>query len=279
MTLENLSITNLRQPKIAILGAGYIGRYLHDRLRHTHNTILCASAVVDYHDPSTFYKFLLTRDVKIVINCSGYTDTRHSLENSETCWELNVVSPLNVLESCNKAHVEYIHIGTGGVFQGNVEHSEDDTPSNGLWSDSSLFYYKSKHAFETLTKNKNLTILRTHQPFSSMTNSRSIYTKLLQYINVRDETHSKTYLKDLGGFIGKYIDLGLHHTSRQEIYNVVCSSPLSISQIQGHFSQYRLQPEWTYDELDESKNCILRNSKANVVYNMSSESTALLEIL
>jgi hypothetical protein len=70
---------------------------------------------------------------------------------------------------------------------------------------SSSFYAKSKHAYETLAGNYGMTI-RIRMPYCSLTNERSYLNKILKFDNLVETVNSKTSLHDLNNFIQYIIE-------------------------------------------------------------------------
>lgn len=275
---------------VYILGGGYIGIAIYNHLSPTHNVKLIASSTVNYHNPKEFWRLLVDKTPKIVINCSGFTGKPNvdqgEIQKSE-CWRLNVTSPVNIVDSCNKLGIKCVHISSGCIYDGyDKVFSEEDAPNFGLF-DNSSFYSKSKHAFELATINKNVTILRLRMPIcDDINNERNYLWKLKIYPNLINFTNSKTYIPDLCGFIETYLSLDTP-TIGQTIYNVVNSNPLNtrevISILNTNIYDYKYNPNWI--ELKDLKtlaprsNCMLSNDKASTIYKFKTEREAIQTII
>ena len=274
---------------ILILGKGFVGQYLFEHLSKTdHNTYIVGNADLNYHDKKILSRFLLNFNIDIVINCSGFTgrpNVDEAESRKEECWGLNVVSPLNVNQICNRLDIKYIHISSGCIYNGyEKKFVEDDSPNFGLF-DTSSFYSKSKHGFETISRNLDNKIVRIRMPIcNDLDNPRNYLKKIMTYPNLVDFTNSKTYIPELCGFIEALINYSVSWTG-QDIYNVVNHDAMTTTQVikhlngmnEGHWKM--LMPNWVYvEDLNMAaprSNCVLDNSKASQIYPLSSESTIM----
>jgi UDP-glucose 4,6-dehydratase len=275
--------------QILILGKGYIGYYLYNSLSE-HQRIIVSSEDLNYHDISTLNKFLLNKNISLVINCSGFTGRPNVDEGElkkEKCWELNVVSPLKINRLCNKLDIRYIHISSGCIYNGyDKEFVEDDKPNFGLF-DYSSFYSKSKHAFELMSSNLDNKIVRIRMPITPDTNPRNFLTKIKNYDNIISMVNSKTYIPDLCNFLKNLIDIDkVGFWGGQDIYNVVNPNPLS-THIMASFmigANYHNE-NWNYVDLKDldiiapRSNCVLNGDKANKIYQMREEEVILKDAL
>ena len=219
MILENQS---KNQNKILILGKGYIGKELFDFLSNNHIVLWKNRTELDYGNQKELNKFILNNGVSTVINCFGFTGKPNVDEaeaKKDICWDLNVVTPLNVLNTCNNIGIKYIHISSGCIYSGyKQEYLETDTPNFGLFDESS-FYSKSKHAFETLSRENDLKIIRIRMPICyDINNPRSYLSKIMKYPNLIDMINSKTFIPDLCGFVDSLI-INCESWKGQDIYN------------------------------------------------------------
>ncbi len=291
MQSKNLSNTNskpiYKYTPILIIGKGYIGNYLYDHLcvsGFTHTTLV-ASKDLNYHDIRTLRRHILDAEIRVIINCSGFTG-RPNIDEAETkkpeCWELNVASPLRIAELCNDIGVKYIHISSGCIYDGYEKNfTEKDTPNFGLFDDSS-FYSTTKHAFETLTNHLPVKIIRIRMPFSPDLSNRNYLTKIKGYDKLINYRNSKTYIPDLCEFTEKLL---LHPSilvSSNEVYNVVNSGPLNTQELVEILKQYGFENKnWTLVDMKDipiiapRSNCVLDGSKANKIHQMKTEKEAL----
>jgi dTDP-4-dehydrorhamnose reductase len=273
-----------------ILGGGYVGSYLSRYLSNQEFHIdVVNSKLLNYHDSKTLYNYLLNNNYDTVINCSGFTgrpNVDEAESKKELCWQLNVVSPLNVADICKKLCVKYIHISSGCIYSGyEKDYTEDDKPNFGLFDTESSFYSKSKHAFEVLSKHLPVKILRVRMPICpDLTNGRNYINKIVKYPNLINYKNSKTYLPDLSEFILRYITENTNWVD-SEVYNLVNPEPLTtkqlISELQYELFPY-ITPNWVnLEDLDiktSRSNCILDGTKANKFYKFRTELEMVKEL-
>ena len=259
---------------ILILGKGYIGNYLNDRLQKV--------ATVDFENRRWFnYTKLNVLDRRFkdkkydyVINCSGFTgrpNVDQGEDEQELCYELNTFAPLRVSSACKLHDINYIHISSGCIYNGyEKQYTEEDEPNFGLFNEESSTYSKSKHAYE-LGSDHGLT-LRVRMPFCDQLHERSILTKLLNYDNLVNYVNSKTYIPDLLDFIELLIK-GSYSTKTKSLLNFVNPKPLatdSITEIMKAQGLYNTNWEWVlFEELNTKanrSNCILSTEKLEKEY-------------
>lgn len=277
---------------ILILGGGYIGRELFYSLLGEYVVALRQKRELNYYDQNELSKFILNNDISIVINCFGFTGIPNVDEaeiKKNECWDLNVVKPLKIVDTCNKLGVKYIHISSGCIYSGyEKDFTENDSPNFGLF-DHSSFYSKSKHAFETLTENNDLKIIRIRMPICyDIKNRRNYLSKIMKYPNLIDKRNSKTFIPDVGGFIKALINCNISWIG-QNIYNVVNPDPLSTHEVvdllnSGNKGKWdKLDPNWvSMSELDilaPRSNCILDNTKASKIYKFDTETEYMWRIM
>ena len=254
---------------ILIIGNGYVGSQIFSRADKVKNKYWIHSRkTLDYHDQSVLRKFLMNNDISYVINCSGFTG-RPNVDECETrkeeCWNLNVVVPVAVSNTCKALDINYIHVSSGCIYNGySKEWSETDVPNFGLYNKSS-FYSKSKHAFETLN-NYGCTI-RIRMPFAGISSDREYLLKLLKYNNLIDVMNSKTYIPDLCRFIEQLIATG-QAVNKFGIINFVNPQPLTTSDVVLKMKHHGLENlEWQFVNMSYLKlaaprsNCVLDISK------------------
>jgi dTDP-4-dehydrorhamnose reductase len=238
---------------------------------------------LNYHDPKVLYKFLNSQVASpTIINCSGFTGRPNVDEceiKRETCWNLNVASPLQMTNICNKLGFRYLHVSSGCIYNGyDKDYTEEDEPNFGMFNESS-YYSKTKHEFEILTRNSNLKIVRLRMPIDNdLNNPRNYLAKIIKYPNLINYKNSKTSILDLCSFIKKLIE---HPTLRwvgQDIYNAVNPKALTTERIIELINEYtdlNITPNWIYlKDLDVKaprSNCILDGTKANQIHEFMDE--------
>lgn len=291
--ISEISSKSLLTDNILILGKGYIGTNLNIHLKTKYNVLIKSREELDYLDENTLTKFLTTNNIKYLINCFGFTG-RPNVDEGEVkkklCWELNTFNPLGIVNICNRSGVRYIHISSGCIYDGyDKSFTENDSPNFGLFDNSST-YSKTKHAFEILSKNLDLKILRLRMPMcNDLTNPRNYLKKIMDYPNLIDMLNSKTYIPDLCGFVESLIQSDVSWEG-QDIYNIVNQNPLPISKIieslidsnEGNWSD--ILPK-TWVKLSDLKitaprsNCSLDNTKASKFYSFNTEEQVLNMII
>lgn len=288
MRYENLSKTSSNDPKILILGGGYIGNTLEDYLVNEGgvNVVVVRAKFTDYHDSKTLWRLLLQEEPVMVINCSGFTGVPN-IDEAETkqdaCWEYNVRSPLQVVKLCSQFGIKHMHISSGCIYDGySKEFTEEDAPNFGLWDNSSV-YSKTKHAYEFLSKDYASKILRIRMPFSG-NSTRCYLSKIKSYDNLIDFRNSKTYIPDLCKVVKSFIQDSSHWVT-QDIYNVVNPEPLTTKQVcELMFLARDYNPNWKFVGIDEipiiapRSNVILDNSKISGKVKLRTEFEALTDL-
>ena len=276
--------------RVLILGYGYTGTYLYNRLKREHDVEIVSKASLDYTNSDVLETYLFEYKPDYIVNCSGYTG-RPNVDgcesNKEDCWKLNVTAPAMVNNACKAHNIPYIHISSGCVYSGYDKAWTEKDPANyGVFSNESSFYSKSKHAYELASADYGLTI-RIRMPFDDDNTDRSIVAKLLKYEKLIDPgKNSKTYMNDLTKFINKYISEG-HNDN--EIINFVNPEPLStleVTEIMKEHGMVNMNWEIGVDfEVLNTKagrsNCTLDISKLKSKYGFEplTEQEALLQAL
>lgn len=278
---------------VLVLGQGYIGTSIALSLMFTEefNVKIASRQHVDYHDSYLLESYIEENHIDVVINAFGFTgrpNVDEAESKKELCWKLNVQIPLDICRLCNRIGVKYVHISSGCIYNGyDKVFTEEDKPNFGLF-DYSSFYSKTKHAFELMSSDMHSKILRVRMPLSVDSLERNFVTKIKKYDNVISFRNSKTFLRDLEGFIKNLLSIEDEEfwLSGQDIYNVVNSNPLTteeIMKIMWTWNYYN--PNWKIvDEKDlklaaPRSNCVLDNTKANLIYKMSSERDVIEEIV
>jgi len=281
---------------ILILGKGYLGGEIEKYLKKLHYTVSNLSrSELNYGNQTDLWKFILNNSVDCVINCSGFTGRPNVDEaefKKELCWELNVTIPQQIAKTCHNLGVKCIHISSGCIYSGyHKNFTEEDVPNFGLFDDSS-FYSKSKHAFETVTRDLNVKILRIRMPICyDITYPRNYLTKIMNYPNLIDMLNSKTFLPDLNGFLDTILKnmTSSWWNQKQDIYNIVNPEPLTTFDVikmlnWGNEGRWKdLEPNWiTMSELDTlapRSNCVLDNTKASKIYKFNTETEFMWMIM
>ena len=152
---------------VLILGKGYVGNYLNDRLKKIATVHFENRQWFNYTNLSVLNKRFEGSEYDYVINCSGFTgrpNVDQGEDEKELCYELNTFAPLWINSMCKLHDINYIHISSGCIYTGyEKQYTEEDEPNFGLFNEESSTYSKSKHAYE-LGSDHGLT-LRIRMPF------------------------------------------------------------------------------------------------------------------
>lgn len=254
-----------------ILGKGFVGTSIAHYFRS--NNIehkIYSQTELDYTNPDTFRDFLdkNNRDIKYVINCSGYTGVPNvdaCEDNKELCYNYNVLYPLNVVKLCHVYAVPVIHIGSGCIYSGyDKKYTEEDTPNFGMFSNESSYYSKCKHVFETFVKGYRCSVLRIRIPFTNVMTRKNYFSKLVNYDTLINELNSVTSLNDFNEFVVRFIN------TRPDwgIYNVVNPEPVKAEEVVQILKDNSIvNPNWRFIELKDlntkanRSNCVLSTAK------------------
>ena len=270
---------------VLILGKGYIGNYLNDRLQKIASVDFQSRKWFNYTNVKSLANRVLYKrsptgrpdavpKYDYVINCSGFTgrpNVDQAEEEKGLCYELNTFAPLRVANMCKLYDINYIHISSGCIYNGyEKQYTEEDEPNFGLLNEESSTYSKSKHAYE-LGSDHGLT-LRIRMPFCDKLHERSILTKLLNYDKLVNYVNSKTYIPDLVDFVEMLVHKG-RTTKTKSLLNFVNPKPLGTDQVTDIMKAHGLyNPNWEwvlFEELNTEanrSNCILSTKKLEKEY-------------
>ncbi len=266
--------------KIVILGNGYVGSYLYDRLifpgpdKKSYDVKIEKRKLLNYNDTKCLEAYLDKEKPDYVINCSGFTGRPNVDEGElkkELCFELNTFGPLRVSNVCKLKNINYIHISSGCIYTGyDMPWEEDDEPNFGLFDEDSSTYSKSKHAFE-LGCDWGL-ILRVRMPFCDILHDRSFITKIYKYDNLIDRVNSKTYIPQLLDFIEHFINGG-YEAKEKDILNFVNPEPLSTKKVTKLMKKFDVDnPDWEWvhycdlETIAHRSNCVMSTDKLEEEY-------------
>lgn len=254
-----------------ILGKGFVGTHLshHFKLNNIEHKIFSQSEL-DYTDPNALRDYLNDndKDIKWVINCSGYTGVPNvdaCEDNKELCYAYNVLYPMQVVKLCDRFKIPVIHIGSGCIYSGyDKAYTEEDTPNFGMYSNESSYYSKCKHVFETFAKEFNCYVLRIRIPFTDVLTRKNYFSKLLNYDTLINELNSVTSLNDFDEFIVRFMSVKPEYG----IYNVVNPEPVKAEEVVQILKDNKIvNSNWRFIELKDlntkanRSNCVLSTSK------------------
>ena len=266
--------------KIVILGNGYVGKNLYDRLlfpgpdKKSYDVKIEKRKLLNYNDVKSLEAYLDREKPDYVINCSGFTGRPNVDEGElkqELCFELNTFGPLRVSNLCKIKNINYIHISSGCIYTGyDKPWEEDDEPNFGLFDEDSSTYSKSKHAFE-LGCDWGL-ILRVRMPFCDILHDRSYLTKIYKYDNLIDRVNSKTYIPQLLDFIEHFVSND-YEAKEKDILNFVNPEALSTARVTQLMEKFDVvNPDWDWihycdlDTVAHRSNCVMSTDKLEEEY-------------
>ena len=264
--------------KILILGYGYVGGYLYNRLKQDKNNdvTIVKREFLDYTDSTKVEQWLKKEKdhYNYVINCSGFTG-RPNVDEGEKkpklCYELNTFTPLRISNLCKTYGINYIHISSGCIYTGyQKQFTEKDKPNFGLFNSESSTYSKSKHAFE-LGSDYGL-IIRVRMPFCDQLRDRSYLTKILKYNNLINQVNSKIDIPQLLDFI-EHILKGSYNCRQKDIINFVHPNALATDKVTAIMEKKGLaNPDWKWVQFEDlnctanRSNCVMSVKKLKQIY-------------
>lgn len=254
-----------------ILGKGFVGTHLsHYFHRNNIEHKIYSQSDLDYTDPNVLRDYLNEndKDIKWVINCSGYTGVPNvdaCEENKELCYAYNVLYPMQVVKLCDRFKVPLIHIGSGCIYSGyDKVYTENDIPDFGIYSNISSYYSKCKHVFETFAQNFNCYIFRIRIPFTDVLTRKNYFSKLLNYDTLINELNSVTSLNDFNEFVVRFMSAKPEYG----IYNVVNPQPVKAEEVVSILQNYGFNnPNWKFIDVKDlntkakRSNCVLSTQK------------------
>ena len=262
--------------KIVILGNGYVGRNLYDRLQFQegYDVNLERKKLLNYNDIKKLEQYIDKEKPDYIINCSGFTGRPNVDEGElkqELCFELNTFAPLRISNLCKLKDINYIHISSGCIYSGyGKQYTEEDEPNFGFFDEDSSTYSKSKHAFE-LGCDWGL-VLRVRMPFCDKLHERSFITKIYKYDNLIDRVNSKTYIPQLLDFMEYFISKG-YEAKDKEILNFVNPGALSTKKVTERMEHFDItNPNWKWvhfcdlETIANRSNCVMSTAKLEKEY-------------
>ena len=208
--------------KILVFGAkGYLGSQFTDLYEGA------VGSTADIGDREALAKELDEHKPDVVINAAGKTGRPNidwCEEHKEETLYSNVTAPLILLEECKKQEVQFVHIGSGCIYQGDNGGSgftEEDPPNY-----SGSFYSKTKLWIDQILQEFPVLNIRLRMPFDGTNEPRSLITKIAQYSRLIDTQNSITYLPDFFAAVHQLIEK--QATGTYNIVNPGSTSPYDI---------------------------------------------------
>ena len=260
--------------KVLILGSGYIGNHIFNKLKNYHDVEQITQSQVNYtlsnnSKSCDFRSYLYHNRFDVAINCSGYTGKPNvdaCEDNRAICWEYNVLAPVRTAEVLNLFKIPVIHISSGCIYQGDKKYTEEHIPNFGLYDSESSFYSKSKHAGELALRDMWGYILRIRMPFCKTKSPKNILNKYIKYEDIVSEINSLTCVYDLASAV-EYICVHRNQVSKG-IYNVVNKGKIAADEILMMFKANGIgNKNWKITSIDDldlkcgRSNCTLSGKK------------------
>jgi len=258
---------------IAILGTGFIGKYLQSFLADKHFTYLLNQTDDQYHVSGRLRKFIKAHKIDAVVNTCGYTGYPNvdACEDSKaSCTYYNITVPLIIEEECKAANAKFINVSSGCIYTGyDKDYTEEDEPNFGISNPDSSFYSKTKHLSEMFLDKDFTNIIRIRMPVTSRMDHKNLLSKLAKYDNIIDFKNSKTDVTKLCQFVEVVAE-----NFKPGIYNAVHSNTLTTKEVTDIMTEYGVKNDnWKfvpYEDLPikaNRSNCVLDNSKAKRDFN------------
>lgn len=258
---------------VLILGKGFIGTELSNFFKSCNlDHEIYSRSMLDYNDKDAFDNFLKDSNNKYycVINTSGYTGRPNvdgCEKNKEDCWKYNVMYPLNVIKAANNNKLAVLHVSSGCIYNGyDKEYTEEDQPNFGLFSDTSSFYSKCKHAAEIMFDGYCVYILRIRIPFVEKDCPKNYFTKIVNYDNLIDMPNSVTSVRDFNSFLFRF--LFMLRELPGGIYNCVNSGSVKASDVVDIMKKNGIENKnWNFIDVKDlntvanRSNCVLSTKK------------------
>lgn len=258
---------------IAILGSGFIGKYLNSYLSDNHLTYFLNQTDDLYNISGKLREFIKTHKISVVVNTCGYTgypNVDACEDNKASCTYYNITVPLIIEEECKAANAKFINVSSGCTYTGyDKDYTEEDIPNFGIHNPDSSFYSKTKHLSEMFLDTDFTNIIRIRMPITSKMDHKNLLSKLKKYDNIIDFKNSKTDVGKLCEFVEVVAE-----NFKAGIYNAVHSNTLSTKEVTNIMTEYGVyNGNWKfipYEDLPikaNRSNCILDNSKAKKDFN------------
>lgn len=261
---------------VLILGKGFMGTRIHEKLQQSKNitSTIHSRQDLDYTDIGKLNESFLEQPFPdIIINASGYTG-RPNVDacelDKESCWNMNTVLPSKLQQFCQFAGCMFIHISSGCIYDGyEKEFTEEDTPNFGMFSNRSSFYSKTKHAAELLMNDLTDTyVFRIRIPFTCDNTSRNYINKLLGYDTLISLANSITCVEEFTEMLYDMIETRSIYSTPWGVYNAVNPTPVDAKEVTTIMSEFGLvNPNWQFIDISDlntkanRSNCTLSDSK------------------
>jgi 3,5-epimerase/4-reductase len=223
----------LKKPSILFYGAdGWIGGLFLDYIKLNNPSLVIIKGVSRIeHEEHVIYEIKKIKPTHIV-SFTGRTHGKIENEIINTIDYLeypgklvenirdNLYGPINLATICKKYNIHYTYLGTGCIFNSNLDNSKFSEESKPNYFGSS--YSIVKGFTDQLMKSFPVLNLRIRMPISSEINDRNFINKITKYRYICSIANSMTVLDD---FFPIFLDLILKN--KTGTYN--CTNPGLIS--------------------------------------------------
>jgi dTDP-4-dehydrorhamnose reductase len=165
----------------------------------------------------------------------------------------NLFAPLILSSVCLQKGIHYTYIGTGCIFNGPEEYTEDSKPD--FFGSS---YSVVKGFTDQLIKRFPVLNIRIRMPISSVSDTRNFINKITSYSKICSISNSMTVLDD---FLPIILDLMVHR--KTGTYN--CTNPGTISH-DSILEMYReiVDPEFKWENMTlEEQRLVIKSERSN----------------
>lgn len=246
---------------ITLIGHGYIGQAIHERLE------------VQSYMPTVWisHRAPIPQNTQVIINAAGYTGSPNvdacEIHRQDTI-NGNVIWPLKL--ELSFPNIPIVHISSGCVYTGYEKAFTEEDPPNFTFDNGSFYSGTKALAQELLMPYMHKSyLLRIRMPFGDKKHPKNLLTKLEKYNKLIDFENSLSYVPDVADFaiqcaIGRFTP---------GIYNVCNPGSKTTRQIA---NQMGLKKEWfTKEEFAAAvtaprSNCVLSTNKIEKIYSIKS---------
>lgn len=165
----------------------------------------------NYYDFHELYNFVEQNNVKMIVNCAGYTGTPNIAsceKNKKECYTANVDLPTTLAKVCEFADIELLHISSGDIYDGYDKiYDETDVP-NFCREGQANYYSFTKALGENRVKGimeDNYYILRPKALFDHFYHTQNYIFKLLKYNKILNLKNCLTNRQDLARIISEFV--------------------------------------------------------------------------
>ena len=187
--------------KKLIFGSGKVANIIADK-----DSIIIPRTRCDITDLSAVSLVIRGEKPDIVINCAAIGNLERCEEGKLKSYMVNTLGPINLLASCEKDDIKFVHISSGCLFDGNEEASDETTiPDPKVW------YTRNKMWADDFITNygyANYLILRPRQLISRIPHPTNMLTKFasMEKIAAIQEANSITCIEDFSMMVSHLID-------------------------------------------------------------------------